>query len=268
MLNDYLCWKFLICMKKLIDILAIILPALLLIIGLWGLPNKNRSLQSNKVYRPSVKVRMLSALKIFLYLILLLIGIIRFLFFSNGRSGQSDPKPQPLTVSKHSTVFNQSIQLMLNAYYQMTEAFVNWDTVAINKYGTDLKTALDSLQINELQKDTAIYLTALDPLANAKTEVNSILTDPSISEKRGSLNILSDNIRSLLVIVKYDQAKIYWQECPMAFGEDTPGNWLSKTIDVRNPYFGIKDPIHKDNMLNCGGPKDTINFIIADATKK
>jgi hypothetical protein len=132
---------------------------------------------------------------------------------------------------------------------------------------TDLKITLDSLQIKELQKDTAIYLTVLDPLANAKTEVNSILVDPSINEKRGSLNILSDNIRNLLVIVRYDQAKIYWQECPMAFGEDRPGNWLSNAIDVRNPYLGSKDPNNKDNMLNCGGPKDTINFIVADTTK-
>jgi hypothetical protein len=252
-------------MKKLIDILAIILPALLLVIGLWGLPNRNRS--TDKTFQPSAKNRMLSAVKILFYLILLLIGIIRFLFFSNGHSSQSDPRPLPLTVSKHSVIFNRSMQTMLNAYYQMTEAFVNWDTTAINKYAAGLKTALDSLQVNELQKDTAIYLTALDPLANAKTETNSILADPSIDEKRGSLNILSDNIRNLLVIVKYDQAKIYWQECPMAFGEDRPGNWLSNTIDVRNPYIGTKDPKYKDDMLNCGGPKDTINFIAADTTK-
>ena len=253
-------------MKKLIDILAIILPALLLVIGLWGLPNKNRT--ANKTYQPSAKNRMLSAVKILFYLILFLIGIIRFLFFSNSDSNHSDPKPQPLTVSKHSEIFNQSIQTMLTAYYQMTEAFVNRDTTAINKSAVDLKIAFDSLKIDELQKDTAIYLTALDPLANAKTEVNSILADPSINEKRGSLNILSDNIRNLLVIVKYDQAKIYWQECPMAFGEDRPGNWLSKSVDVRNPYLGNKDPKYKDDMLNCGGPKDTINFIVADTTKK
>src|SRR5204863_6192086 len=127
---------------------------------------------------------------------------------------------------------------------------------------------LDSVQINELQKDTVIYLTALDPLANAKTEINSILADPSINEKRGSLNILSDNIRSLLVTVKYDQAKIYWQECPMAFGEEKPGNWLRKTMVVGIPYLGTKDQKLGDNMWECGGPKDTINFMMADTTRK
>jgi hypothetical protein len=143
----------------------------------------------------------------------------------------------------------------------MTEGFVNWDTANINHPAFELKTALDSLKLDELKKDTTgIYETALDPLANARAEVASILADPSLAEKRGSLNILSDNLRNLLVVVKYDRAKIYWQECPMAFGEDRPGNWLSKTIDIRNPYLGTKDPQYGDKMLNCGGPKDTIKF--------
>jgi hypothetical protein len=253
-------------MKKIIDILAIVLPILLLLMGLWGLPNKNISAENRKV--SSYKTRFLSAVRVIFILLLLLIGIIRYLFFSNGGSNHSNTKAEPLTVSKHSEIFNKSMQSMLNSYYQLTEAFVNWDTVSINKYGNELKMALDSVQINELQKDTVIYLTALDPLANAKTEINSILADPSINEKRGSFNILSDNIRSLLVIVKYDQAKIYWQECPMAFGEEKPGNWLSKTVDVRNPYLGTKDPNHGNSMVECGGPKDTINFMMADTTRK
>ncbi|MBK5272044.1 MAG: DUF3347 domain-containing protein, partial [Bacteroidia bacterium] len=102
----------------------------------------------------------------------------------------------------------------------------------------------------------------------ARIETGSIIADPSIIEKTGSLNILSDNLRNLLVIVKYDRAKVYWQECPMAFGEDNPGNWLSKTVDVRNPYPGTKDPKSGSDMLNCGGPKDTINFIVSDSIQK
>ena len=123
---------------------------------------------------------------------------------------------------------------------------------------------------SELKKDTTgIYESALDPLANSKTEVASILADPSFAEKKGSLNILSDNLRILLISVKYDRAKLYWQECPMAFGEDRPGNWLSKSKEVRNPYMGVNDPQYGDKMLNCGGPKDTIKFeMIVDSTKR
>jgi hypothetical protein len=199
----------------------------------------------------------------FLAFLLLLMGLFRYFFIGSGGGGShnSGTPPVSLHVSKHSEAFNQSMGNILSAYYKMTEGFVTWDTASINGSGFELKVALDSLELDELKHDTTgIYETALDPLANAKTEVASILADPSLAEKRGSLNILSDNLRNLLVVVKYDRAKIYWQECPMAFGEDRPGNWLSKTTDIRNPYLGTKDPQYGDKMLNCGGPKDTIKF--------
>jgi hypothetical protein len=47
----------------------------------------------------------------------------------------------------------------------------------------------------------------------------------------------------------------------MAFDGDKPGNWLSSTKEVRNQYLGTKDPKYGDKMLDCGGPKDTINFV-------
>jgi len=242
-------------MKKYIDILGIILPALIIILGIVRVFVKN--------------TKGVNGLTMLIAVLLLITGLVRyFVFPGSGGSSHSGSKPQPITVSKHSDIFNNSVEALLNAYYQMTEGFVSGDTTAINKAGYELRTALDSLKIDELQKDSIIYQTALDPYNNAKIELSSILADPSIDEKRGSLNILSDNLRNLLVIVKYDRAKVYWQECPKAFGEEQPGNWLSKTDEVRNPYQGIKDPIHGDKMLNCGGPKETINFMAADSTKK
>jgi hypothetical protein len=50
----------------------------------------------------------------------------------------------------------------------------------------------------------------------------------------------------------------------MAFGDNKPGNWLSKLKDARNPYLGNKHPEFKDKMLTCGEPKDTINFVPVD----
>ena len=241
-------------MKKYIDILGIVLPAIIIVLGIVRVFVK--------------KTKGVNGLTMILAIILLITGLVRyFVFPGNGGSSHSGNKPQPIAVSKHSDIFNNSVEDVLNAYYQLTEGFVNWDTTAINKAGYELRTALDSLKLGELKKDSIIYQTALDPYNNAKIELASILADPSMDEKRGSLNILSDNLRNLLVIVKYDRAKVYWQECPMAFGEERPGNWLSKTDAVRNPYQGIKDPKHGNKMLECGGPKDTINFIASGTTK-
>jgi Protein of unknown function (DUF3347) len=206
---------------------------------------------------------------ILLVLILALAGYVWFTYFSGGKKQPKGPKPVPMAVSKHSDVFNQSVQLVLDAYYSVSEGLVNWDTAIVSQTGTALKTALDSLKIDELKADTTgIYESALDPLANAKTAAASLQTGATLDEKRQAFNSLSENLRLLFIIVKYDREKIYWQECPMAFGDDAAGNWLSKTEAVRNPYLGTKHPKYKDSMLECGGPKDTINFIVPDTTGK
>jgi hypothetical protein len=205
-----------------------------------------------------------------------ILGILLLLFagyiwyaFKGGKKRVKGPKPVSLAVSKHSSVFNQSVQSVLDAYYNISEAFVNWDTTAISLRGNELKTALDSLKIEELKADTTgIYESALDPLANSKNETANILKDASLDTKRTAFNNLSENLRLLFIVVKYDQGKLYWQECPMAFGEDQPGYWLSKTDAVRNPYLGTSHPKYKDGMLNCGGPKDTINFMEPDTIGK
>jgi hypothetical protein len=237
-------------MPKILNILSIVLPLLIAVLGLIRYYSDGK--------------RNFNGAMTLLALFLLMIGLFRYFFIGNGGAGgshNSGPPPVSLHVSKHSDIFNQSMGAVLNAYYKMTEGFVNWDTAVINSSGNELMISLDSLDLEELKKDTTgIYESAIDPLTNAKTEVSSILADPSISEKRGSLNILSDNLRLLLISVKYDRAKLYWQECPMAFGEDRPGNWISKSKAVRNPYLGTKDPQYGDKMLNCGGPKDTIKF--------
>jgi hypothetical protein len=197
-------------------------------------------------------------------LILAFAGYVWFVYFRGGKKRPKGPKPVAMTVSKHSEPFNQSITAVLDAYYGMTEGFVNWDTTAIAKSGMVLKTALDSVKIEELKVDTTgIYETALDPLANARAEVNTILSNSNFDTRHTALNNLSENLRLLMIIVKFDREKMYWQECPMAFGEEKPGNWLSKTDEVRNPYLGTKHPDYKDKMLHCGAPKDTINFVAA-----
>ena len=245
-------------MKKMLDILAIVLPLVLLLLPLFRriFFGKTKKVDGVIAYHPWI----LRFFRTLLIVALLLIGIVHYLFFRDGSSGHFGPKPEPLSVSKHSSEFNESLQNVLNAFYNMTDAFAANDTDAIHKSAAVLKDAFENLKIDELKKDSTIYLTAIDPVNNAKAELESILQDPSTEEKRGSLNILSDNLRILLVVVKYDLAKVYWQECDQAFGEDIPGNWLSRSTDSKNPY-----PLK--NNQPCGAPKDTLNYMEQDSTK-
>ena len=232
-------------MKKIIDLLGIILPALIIILGIIRIFVQ--------------KTRGVNGLTMFFAILLLMIGLVRyFVYPGGGGSHNNEPKPLPLVVSKHSEIFNQSLENVLNAYYDMADGFVKSDTGVINQSGNNLKIALDSFKVEELKKDYLIYETALQPLQNIKSEIASIITDPSIAEKSGSLNILSNELFTLLSTVRYDLAKLYWQECTSAFGEDKPGNWLSKTEQSANPY----------GQKNCAEIKTNINFVPADTTKK
>ncbi|MEO6221101.1 MAG: DUF3347 domain-containing protein [Ginsengibacter sp.] len=232
-------------MKKFIDILGIILPVLIIIVVFIRIFVQ--------------KIKGLNGLTMLFAILLLLVGIIRFFAFGNGNdSDHHESKLPPLTVSKHSEIFNLSMENLLNAYYKITDGFVNGDISLINQTGNNLKTALDSFKVEELKQDSLIYETALQPLQNIKSEIVSIIADPSITEKRGSLNIFSNELFSLLSIVRYDRAKLYWLECGSAFGEEKPGNWLSKTGESANPY----------GQKNCADIKTNINFVPADTTKK
>lgn len=253
-------------MRNTLEILAIVLPALIIIISFFRPSLKTIAQQAGRAKAVNIFI-MFSAI------ILLLIGTFNYLFPRSGPRHKG-PDPKPLTVSKHSEAFNQSVQSLLDAYYNMSEAFVNWDSAEVNKYAGEVKEVFNDFKIEELvdttggKVDSTIYQTVLDPFANARSSNDAILNTAGLDNKRKAFNDLSDNIRQLFVIVQYDANKVYWNECPMAFGDNVPGYWLSKTDEVRNPYMGLYHPDYKDDMLKCGGPKDTINFMPVDTTIK
>lgn len=230
-------------MKNIIELLGIILPLLIIILGIIRVFAK--------------KTQGINGLTMLFAILLLIIGFIQYFTFKDTSSGNNEPKPLPLAVSKHSSAFNQSIEKILNAYFRLTDAFVNNDISAINQFANELSVDLDSLKLEELKADTLIYETALQPFDNAKAEIASIIADPSIDEKRGSLNIFSNELYTLLRTVRYDLAKVYWKECPFAFGDSKPGNWLSKTEETLNPYG-------KDD---CAIMRSMINFVPDDSSK-
>jgi hypothetical protein len=143
----------------------------------------------------------------------------------------------------------------------LTESFLNWDTDDANNSAKQLKKSIESLSMDELKKDTLIHETALSYWNNATQNAANILQHQEIEAKRRSLNNLSDNLYNLIRTVRYDQAKIYWQQCPMAFNDTESAFWLSESKAVRNPYLGTMHPKYGKGMLNCGEPIDTLNFM-------
>ena len=186
-----------------------------------------------------------------------------------GKDKPSGPKPEGLTVSKHSSSFNESMSKALDSYYTLSESFVNWDTVKINTSLAELKASVDSLRIQEMEKDSAIYPTVQSQWESIKAEISGMQADTALYEKREALNMLSQQLFDLLRIVKYDAAKVYYQECPMALNNyESSAFWLSansETKNRRNPYLGLHDPKYGKAMLTCGATRDSINYVTSPA---
>src|SRR6476469_5320866 len=116
--------------------------------------------------------------KVLLIYLVLIIGIITW-YYAVGKETRvfDNSKATALKVSKHSKEFNQSMQTVMDNYYKMTGEFTNGDTISISTSAAKLKTALDSLEIDELKADSAIYETAVSIWEDAKAEINGMHTD-------------------------------------------------------------------------------------------
>jgi flagellar basal body-associated protein FliL len=209
---------------------------------------------------------------IMVLLILALAGFGAWYFlFNKEKKNEDGPKPVGLTVSQHSEGFNQTMTKTLDAYYALTESFVNWDTAKVSASITALKNAVDSLGLKEMEKDTAIYPTVQSSWENIKSEITGMQADTSFYEKKEALNSLSQQLFDLLRIVKFDAVKVYYQECPMALNNyESSAFWLSNSGDNksrRNPYLGLFDPEYGKAMLTCGATRDSINFATAQTGK-
>ena len=201
---------------------------------------------------------------VFILIALLVIAFVAWKFVFKKKDKPAGPLPQGLTVSKHTDSFNQSVMNAMDAYYKLTESFVNWDTAKVNSSLSEFKVAVENIRVAEMEKDTAIYPTVQSQWESIKAEIMGMQADTGLYAKKEDLNSLSQQMFDLLRIVKYDGAKVFYQECPMALNNyESSAFWLSSQSankERRNPYLGLYDPKYGRAMLTCGTTRDSINF--------
>lgn len=170
----------------------------------------------------------------------------------------NEPKQEALKVRKHSDAFYQKIDTTLGAYFALQYAFVEADTAKAKAATVQLKTLADSIDLEELKKDTTgIFEAASQQLKDVKSNADALLTQTDINEMRREFKNMGENIYPLLKTIHYEGKTLYWQNCPMAF-DDMGANWLSSTSTIVNPYFGKKDAKYGAGMLTCGEVMDSI----------
>src|SRR5690348_14059937 len=89
-----------------------------------------------------------------IFILVVIIGAVYFIFFRKGKDRPEGPKQQPLAVADNSNVFNQSYQVLLAAYDGVRTALVASDTTKASAAARDLRTAADSLKVEEIQGDS------------------------------------------------------------------------------------------------------------------
>lgn len=142
--------------------------------------------------------------------------------------------------SHESSMHNNQIanDVVLEAYFKLTEAFVQSSETEIKKQANELLSLLD------ISKSPAI---SDKEITNLKAQIQEIIKKNDIKEQRNHFAKISQSIYNWAKNTKLT-TPVYYQNCPMFEGGS---NWLSKDKSIRNPFYG-------NQMLTCGSTVETL----------
>ncbi|HXD78677.1 MAG TPA: DUF3347 domain-containing protein, partial [Puia sp.] len=181
------------------------------------------------------------------------------LLFDKKPSQQPQPD-QALRISKNTSAFDAAFDGLMNDYFAVKDALVNWDTLKADKAAYAVAAKADSLPLRQLKADSDIVRTAESLAVSIEGEAKGLTGETGYEGRRRSFNMLTDELYNLIRTVKYDGGTVYHMRCPMAFGDSAEGYWLSFTPAIVNPYLGNKHPVFKAKMIGCGEITDSIDF--------
>ncbi|MEP7278524.1 MAG: DUF3347 domain-containing protein [Bacteroidota bacterium] len=186
----------------------------------------------------------------------------KFFFAKPGNENASQPKKQPLAISKNSGAFNDSFEQLLGSYFSLKDAIANYDTARANAAAKEMVVFADSLKTNEIKGDSAgdIRKTAEDFSGTISGSAKGLQGEPDLTKKKREFQMISEALYNLIRTVRYDRQKLYHQHCPMAFGDNEEAWWISNSNKIDNPYLGRKHPKYKAAMADCGDITDSLDF--------
>ncbi len=196
----------------------------------------------------------------FLMVILVVAGLITYKLLLKPGVPSAEKKAEPLTIGKNSGPFNLSFSRLMDDYYGVKDALVEWDTVKANNAARLVQISADSLQLNDLKADSQIVLTAKSLAMSLRNEAKGFVGETDIEQKRRAFNMMTDELYNLIRAVRYDGQVIYHTRCPMAFKDSEEAYWLSASSKIVNPYLGDKHPVYKGKMMGCGEVVDSLDF--------
>ena len=197
---------------------------------------------------------------VLLIIIFIVAGLLVYKLLADKKTSEAPPPDQALRISKNSGAFDIAFEGVMDSYFALKDALVDWDTVKADQAAVALAGKADSLPVRTLKGDSAIIQTAESLVASIDGETKGLTGETGIEGRRRSFNMLTDELYNLIRTVRYGGLRIYHIRCPMAFGDSSEGFWLSNTAAIVNPYLGKKHPTYGAKMLGCGEVTDSLDF--------
>lgn len=133
---------------------------------------------------------------------------------------------------------DDSSEVVLNAYFNLKDSFVQANQSEILKQSMLFKKVLD----NEIKKAPSSQ-----ELMSLRNFTDKIIGEKDIKKQRILFGEVTQPIYKLAKNAKLKSA-VYYQNCPMFEGG---ANWLSKDSAVKNPFYG-------NQILSCGSTVETL----------
>ncbi len=138
--------------------------------------------------------------------------------------------------------FKKQIAEVTDRYLSLKDAFVATDSEQAKMQANHLQKTLSSIDISILADDAADFgMKQLDAL---RAHSQQIVELNDIDKQREQFDFVSQALIKTIKVFGIPDDTYYVQHCPMGF-DNAGADWISKTEEIRNPYFG-------DKMLNCG----------------
>ena len=187
-----------------------------------------------------------------------------FIFFDKKteEAAKTPEISQRVAISKNSDSFNIAFNKVLNSYYALHAALVNWDSTSADMQADSIRGFLKQFPLNELPDTDGTWEKASMLAESTAAEVEGFRGENTLNGKRKSFYVLSEYLYNLIKAVRYDQQVIYHDKCPMAFNDTETAFWISNSEEILNPYLGNKHPKYKSAMQHCGSIEDSVDYRI------
>lgn len=192
--------------------------------------------------------------------IILIAGFVIWKFVFDKEKGPKPPKPAPITLKVNSDEFNNKLNIAIDEYLNMKDAFIESDVESGKKHAAAFAALLDSIPYHDLKHDSALIEEGVVAIAkDLKRNALKIVNAKDLNEMRWTLSTITELMYpGFLKMTNYEGKPLYLQHCPMAFEDTIAANWLSYDVKIMNPYLGKNHPVYKAGMLHCGEILDSI----------